>query len=149
MQTARMKKNYALHQLEYEKMRRQGIKSWGRRDQPWEIDPNDKRFLADALAQPWAPKRGTALEIGCGTAPILRWLTRRGFSGLGVDISRTALEMARAQSRGRAIGFVQADMCRPALRLRGRFDLAVDGHCLHCVTNDMTGSSYCETFSRS
>ena len=136
-----MRKPYELHEVVYRRMRRQGTRSWdettarkGQRKPP-EIDPNEKRFLLDVLAQPWAPRRGRVIELGCGTAPMLRWLGRRGFSGVGADVSGTAIQMARAQSRGLGLRFRHADLCRP-LPLKDRtFDLALDGHCLHCITD--------------
>jgi SAM-dependent methyltransferase len=91
-------------------------------------------FLKDVLAQPWAPKTGKAIELGCGTAPMLRWLHERGFGGLGVDVSKTAISMAKAQSKGLGLRFKRADLCAPGALDLGTFDLALDGRCLHCIT---------------
>ncbi len=130
-----MKKPYEGHEIAYKKMKEKGIRSWdenqgaGRK----EIDSDTKRFLADALAQPWVPKGGRAIELGCGTGPILRWICRKNFSGLGIDVSKTAVAMAKEQSKGLNVRFKQADICSINVGRIGKFDLVIDGHCLHCI----------------
>lgn len=156
-----MKKTYESHELAYCRMQAGGIESWGQfrgnyDDPDQQIDADTERFMTDALAQPWAPKNGKAIELGCGTAPILRWLNDRGFTGLGVDVSKTAVAMARAQSKGRKLSFTCADICAlkhgapmsgapmsgaplSGAHRFGResyFDLAVDGCCFHCITGE-------------
>jgi SAM-dependent methyltransferase len=134
-----MKKAYEGHEAVYREMKRRGVCSWdehlpgqGGHKRP-AIDQDDQRFLVDVLAQPWAPSSGRAIELGCGTAPMLRWLCAKGFSGVGVDVSRTAIAMARAQSRGLGIRFKHADLCHGLPVKPATFDLALDGHCLHCI----------------
>ncbi len=137
---ATKRKPYEGHEVEYQRMRAQGIRSWGERKSllrapPKEIDEDTERFLRDALAQPWAPNKGRALELGCGTGPILRWFRKRGFHGDGVDVSPTAIRMAREQSKGLRLQFRCEDVCASDfVRKASSFDLCVDGHCLHCVT---------------
>ena len=84
-----------------------------------------------------APDDARILELGCGTGPILRWLNDRGFTGLGIDISETAVAMARDQSEGRRLRFRSADVCDPTLEGTESFDLVIDGHCLHCITTPL------------
>ena len=73
-------------------MKERGVRSWNERGvggQPVRaVDPDAERFLDDVLAQTWAPRAGRALELGCGTGPMLRWLAERGFRGVGIDVSR-------------------------------------------------------------
>jgi len=134
-----MKKPYQGHEVAYRRMRRKGIRSWGEREEVSdpakrrEMDPDDERFLLDVLAQPWAPQGGKAVELGCGTAPMLRWVCWRGFRGLGIDVSRTAIAMARGQSKGLDVRFQRADCCGSLPGRPGAFDLVMDGHCLHCI----------------
>lgn len=130
-----MKKSHEGHAIAYQRMRQKGVRSWDETQgtKRITIDPDTERFLIDAFSQPWAPKNGRAIEIGCGTAPILRWICKRGFRGFGVDVSRTAIAMARKQSNGLDIEFTQADICHCDAEKSGKFDLAVDGHCLHCI----------------
>ncbi len=134
-----MKKPYEGHEIAYQKMKKNGISSWDERDcgnlsgRKRKIDGDTRRFLVDVFAQPWAPKRGKALELGGGTAPFLRWICKRGFSGLGVDVSKTAVAMATEQSKGLNIRFRRGDVCSFIPVKNEKFDLAVDGHCLHCI----------------
>jgi SAM-dependent methyltransferase len=146
-----MKKPYEAHEIAYRRMREKGIGSWDQfsrsRKEP-DIAPSARRFLIDALAMPWAPKTGKATELGCGTGPMLRWICKRGFSGLGVDVSRTAIAMARDQSKGLDIRFRQADLCSFHPREAGTFDLAIDGHCLHCITTPAGRNAFLRTARR-
>jgi len=116
-------------------MKKKGIRSWNKtqRIKYKAVDTETKRFLTDVLAQPWSPKGGKVIELGCGTGPILRWICKKDFSGLGIDVSKTAITMAREQSKGLNTRFKQADICRSGFEKAGKFDLAVDGHCLHCI----------------
>lgn len=128
-------KYYELHEGEYRRMRCNGVTSWNERSGLPPIEPNEERFLCDVLAQLWAPRGGRALELGCGTAPILRWLHGRGFRGTGLDISATAIRMARAQSRGLRLALRVGDVTDLPEFPAGRFDLVVDGRCLHCLVD--------------
>lgn len=66
---------------------------------------------------------GRALDLGCGEGADAIWLAEQGWSVLGVDVSPTALERARAdaETRGARVEFAQHDLGRdfPA----GTFDL--------------------------
>ncbi len=128
-------------------MKEKGLESWnqtqGKASQPdRHIEENTERFFVDALAQPYAPKRGKAAEFGCGTGPMLRWLNDRGFSGLGIDISTSAIEMARAQSPRRDLQFRQGNVCSNRIGVARSFDLVLDGNCLHCLTDPHDRSDF-------
>ena len=128
-------KNYQIHEDVYLRLKKKGIRSWGNsQGDRKEIDDNSKRFLIDVLAQPWAPKKGKVVELGCGTAPILRLICKKNFTGLGIDVSKTAIQMARQQSKGLNVRFKQADLCQRDIVKPRTFDIAIDGHCLHCIT---------------
>jgi SAM-dependent methyltransferase len=135
-----MQKAYAAQEVLYQKMKAKGIRCWEQLNNAetykrnGQIERNALRFLVDALAQEWAPAKGRAIELGCGTGPMLRWLGKQGFGGLGVDVSRTAIAMAREQSKGLGLRFRRADLCGEPVAKAGSFDLALDGHCLHCIT---------------
>lgn len=130
-----MKRPYESHEGEYRRMKAAGTGSWFRRNRPWDIDPHDKRFLEDVFAQPWAPQNGRAVELGCGTGPLTRWLARRGFKTTGVDISRTAIRMAREQSGNDPVDYRVADICTSAIHAPGKFVLCVDGRFFQSITN--------------
>lgn len=130
-----MIKTYEGHEIFYKRMKEKGIRSWNEysRVKYPEILAETKRFLSDTLAQPWAPKGGRVVELGCGTGPILRWICKRDFSGLGIDVCKTAIAMAKDQSKGLDVKFKRADLCRVNVERIGKFDLAIDGKCLHCI----------------
>ena len=139
-----MKKSYEGHEIVYKRMMRVGVRSWDEGIDPKreEIDKDTKRFLEDVLSQPWTPKNGKVLELGCGTGPMLRWVCKRGFSGVGIDISKTAITMAKEQSKGLDIKFKQDDVCNLNTKRYGKFDIVIDGHCLHCITEKRDRTAY-------
>ncbi len=140
-----MKKAYEGHEVVYQKMRKKGIHTWGQKGGAKTVVsciPETRRFLKDVLAQPWAPPKGRVIEFGCGTGPLLRHICERGFTGVGVDISKTAIAMAREQSRSLDIKFIQGDVCNLNKRALGRFDIVIDGLCLHCITDAKDRKAY-------
>ena len=134
-----MKKVYELHEQEYIRIRSQGVSHWDQGGSRSDLDTEEGierttlSSLTHIFSQPWIPKSGSALEFGCGTGPILRWLCRQGFEGVGVEISKTAVEMAQQLSAGQPVKYYQGDICRP-LQSDRRYDVVIDGHCLHCIT---------------
>lgn len=133
-----MKKPYEGHEIVYRRMKKQGILVWGQKGSGKQVKScrgETNAFLKEVLSQPWAPKSGRVIELGCGTGPMLRWVCKKGFSGLGVDISSTAISMAKEQSKGLDIQFQRGDVCHLDARRLGKFDLAIDGLCLHCITD--------------
>ncbi len=140
-----MKKPYEGHEIVYQWMRKKGLLVWGQkgsRSTGKSCHPETNNFLKDVLSQPWAPKNGKAIELGCGTGPILRRVCKRGFSGVGIDVSKTAIAMAKEQSKGLDIKFRQGDVCNLNSKNLGKFDLAVDGLCLHCITDIKDRKAY-------
>ena len=132
------KKTYEAHEIAYQRMRKEGTLVWGLKgsgtngkSSRYEING----FLKDVFSQPWAPKSGRVIELGCGTGPILRQVCKRKFSGLGIDVSKTAIAMAKEQSKDLDIKFRQGDVCNLNAKSLGKFDIVVDGLCLHCITD--------------
>lgn len=149
------KKAHASHEIAYERMKLQGIESWGEAhgvgaEERVPIDPDTERFLVDVLAQPWAPRGGQAIELGCGTGPMTRWLAARGFDAVGIDVSPTAIELAQAQSRRHpTVRFQVADACSDSSSLHAAsFELVLDGHCLHCIPDEGDRAAFLETARR-
>ena len=139
------KKPYEGHEIVYRKMREKGILVWGRKGSGStgkSCHPETNNFLKDVLSQPWAPKSGKVIELGCGTGPILRRVCKRGFSGVGIDVSKTAIAMAKEQSKGLDIKFRQGDVCNLNAKSLGKFDLVIDGLCLHCITEPRDRKAY-------
>lgn len=68
-----------------------------------------------------------ALDLGCGTGPTTLTLHQLGFETTGIDISPTAIELAKKMNP--SIHFEVADV----LTYREKFDFIYDSHCLHCI----------------
>ena len=141
-----MNKPSQLYENAYRNLRRRNIDSWMGDDKSHKsMMESTKRTLGLILAGPWAPQAGSVIELGCGTAHLLRWLQRKGFdSGLGVDVSKTAIAMARKQSAGLNLRFKHADVCGPLFARGESFDLAVDGECFHCIVESEDRKNYLE-----
>ena len=141
------KKPYEGHEIVYRKMKEKGILVWGQKGSGStgkSCHPETNSFLKDVLSQPWAPKGGRAIELGCGTGPILRRICKRGFSGVGIDVSKTAIAMAKEQSKGLDVKFRQGDVCNLNTKSLGKFDLVIDGLCLHCIIDNRDRNTYLE-----
>jgi SAM-dependent methyltransferase len=83
-----------------------------------------KRILAsESFYLNEAGKAGSVLELACGTGRLTVPIAQSGVEIVGVDLSPTMLEIARAKaaSSGSPVTFVQADMC--AFDLPQRFNL--------------------------
>ena len=77
-----------------------------------------------------------ALDLGCGTGPATCVLSAHGYEALGVDLSPTAIHMARTAAAERNL--TARFEVRDVLEIEGDacFDLVVDSHCLHCIIFD-------------
>ncbi|MDD5458164.1 MAG: hypothetical protein PHF37_02060 [Phycisphaerae bacterium] len=78
MRKANMKKPYEGHEIAYKRLKKEGILSWSgsrKNKRHTTLHGDIKVFLKDVLSQPWAPKSGRVIELGCGTGPI----DRKGF----------------------------------------------------------------------
>ncbi len=100
----------------------------------FDLRPFLERMLPE-LRFPTARPR--VLEYGTGTGPGACYLAARGFQVDAIDLSPTAIELARkfAAERKLDIRYEVADICR----LDGRsqvYDLVVDNFCLHCLVTD-------------
>lgn len=135
-----MTRSYQADEKVFQKLRAAGKTSWDEQADP---EASFERFvmrpfLEESLAaMPQASHGLSALEIGCGSGPICCFLASRGWKVRGIDVSQTALEMARqnAKERGLNVQFDSADICNMPQQA-DRYDLVIDGHCLHCLVRD-------------
>lgn len=126
-------KAYFGHEYEYQRMRQQGIFAWDRRHYAWEIDPHDLQFLTGLFDAEWWPQSGRVLELGCGTGSLLRWFIEKGYAGTGLDLSETAIAMAKEQSSNLSVDFQVCDVCQEAFPVHIPVDICIDGHFMHCI----------------
>jgi len=75
------------------------------------------------------------LEIGCGLGNHAIYLSKSGFSVTGIDISPTAISLARknATKKQVACNFIIADVLSDSLELTPTFDFIFDWSVLHHI----------------
>jgi 2-polyprenyl-3-methyl-5-hydroxy-6-metoxy-1,4-benzoquinol methylase len=137
---AEMSRYYESDDRVFQKLRAAGKRSWDEQADPKASFERFvmRPFLEESLGAMVGSLKGlVALEIGCGTGPICCFLAARGLAVRGIDVSPTALEMARgiAAERGVSVRFDLADICNMPEQAE-RYDLIIDGHCLHYFVQD-------------
>jgi len=125
--------DYSIYDSLYESARNLGWPGWGGNDRV----AKGPEKLKHILSKSYVPKHGRALELGCGEGHLCRLLETRGFETTGVDISGVAIGWAREKAaETSAARYVRADLCAPDVLSGERFDLIVDGNCLHCIIGE-------------
>lgn len=106
---------------------------------PWEI-PIPPRELVKLLSDYPIDRGVCVLDVACGTGHYTQYLSSRGFRVTGVDISSTAIKIARARSIGAGIEveYVEGDATDLSSFLTEdrRFHLIVDYSFLHHLSPD-------------
>lgn len=99
-------------------------------DLPWDTGDRDKHLEQIIKERSIGPC--SMLELGAGTASDAVWLAQKGFKVTAVDVSSTAVDMARvkAADAGVNIEFVLADIMKDDIP-PGPFDLVYDRGCFH------------------
>jgi SAM-dependent methyltransferase len=122
---------YDFHEKEY--IRRIGAGQSG-----WDAGAYDaffmRPFVARSLDRTQFRPGARALDLGCGTGALSCQLAEAGLDVTGVDLSPTAIALARrmAAERQLRINFEIGDVLH-YMDAPHRFDLVVDGHLLHCI----------------
>ncbi|GAC1399573.1 MAG: benzoquinone methyltransferase [Mycobacterium sp.] len=79
--------------------------------------------------------RGDVLDVGCGEAAVDLYLAERGFTTVGLDLSPTAIELAKAEAAKRGLtnaSFEVADISAFG-GFDGRFSTIVDSTLFHSI----------------
>src|ERR1700755_2369414 len=79
--------------------------------------------------------RGEVLDVGCGEAAVDLYLAERGFTTVGLDLSPTAIELAKAEAARRGLtnaSFEVADISAFG-GYDGRFNTIVDSTLFHSI----------------
>jgi 2-polyprenyl-3-methyl-5-hydroxy-6-metoxy-1,4-benzoquinol methylase len=75
------------------------------------------------------------IDLGCGAGNYAIYLASRGFDVTGVDISPTAIQIAKGNARKRGVTctFLVADVLGDLYELKETFDFAYDWEVLHHI----------------
>src|SRR3954462_9543807 len=79
--------------------------------------------------------KGNVLDVGCGEAAVDLYLAERGFTTVGLDLSPTAIELAKAEAAKRGLtnaSFAVADISA-FTGYDGRFNTIVDSTLFHSI----------------
>ncbi len=125
--------DYSIYDTLYDEARRKGFPGWGGKARI----AKGYTQVAKILENPYVPKSGKVVELGCGEGHLCRLLAAHGYSVTGIDISGKAITWAlEKEGFQQAIKYVQGDLCQSEVLVDECFDLAVDGNCLHCILGE-------------
>jgi len=135
-----MKYYYREHLSGYEKIQREGKKSWDEiHGNPDGFEQFSSRpFLEQVLpGLTFNVERPRALELGCGTGPGACFFAERGFEVDAVDLIPTAIDIARRIATERNLEVHYEVMDVTLLPHSGvQYDLIVDSYCLQGIVMD-------------
>ena len=99
---------------------------------PWSIgEPQPE--LAALIEQ--GKFHGDVLDVGCGEAAVSLYLAERGFTTVGLDLSSTAIELAKAEAAKRGLTNATFDVADISAftGYDGRFGTIVDSTLFHSI----------------
>ncbi len=102
-------------------------------DIPWNIETPPKALVE--LIESGKVKPAKTIDLGCGAGNYAIYLASKGFDVTGVDISPTAIKMARenAMKKGVKSNFIVADVLGDLDEVKKTFDFAYDWELLHHI----------------
>lgn len=100
---------------------------------PWNIETPPELLVSLITGGLIKPCR--ALDLGCGTGYYALYLASLGFDITGIDISKTAIQMARrkALEKGLAAYFITGDFLSDLPELKAPFDFIYDWEVIHHI----------------
>lgn len=104
-----------------------------RKDIPWNIEEPPKALVE--LVESKNIKPCKAIDLGCGTGNYVIYLASKGFDVTGVDISPTAIKIAKenAKKKGVKCNFFVVDLLGDLDEIKETFDFAYDWELLHHI----------------
>lgn len=120
---------FAWHELVYQRLIAGGATTWDRTP----YDEYELRPLVSEVSRQWLRPGQRVLVLGCGTGPDACHFAEAGMRVTGIDISPTAIDLAKKQAEDRKLDvtWIVGDACD--LSRAGRFDAVLDAHMLHCL----------------
>ncbi|MGD0954004.1 MAG: class I SAM-dependent methyltransferase [Methanotrichaceae archaeon] len=102
-------------------------------DIPWNIETPPKALVE--LIESGKVQPVKTIDLGCGAGNYAIYLASKGFDVTGVDISPTAIKMARenAMKKGVKSNFIVADVLGDLNEVKETFDFAYDWELLHHI----------------
>jgi 2-polyprenyl-6-hydroxyphenyl methylase/3-demethylubiquinone-9 3-methyltransferase len=131
-----MKSYYDAHESAYKEIKAKGYVGWGNVKTLEDLGDQVTQEYLISSANNWigsfAGKK--ALDLGCGSGTTAFTMAKVGFSVTGIDVSETAIIMARdlALKQNLKIHFEIGDILQLENR-NEKYDLIYDSHCLHCI----------------
>ena len=100
---------------------------------PWNIESTPEILIE--LLETGMVASCKALDAGCGTGNYAVYLAGRGFEVTGIDISPSAIEIAKknASSKGVECDFIVADVLGDLKEVNGTFDFVYDWQLMHHI----------------
>ena len=141
-------KYYLRYDDRYKRMHARGFERWvSSPEENASVLESIDKFLEYAGCE---PSRTSIIEFGCGEGFIAEHLLLRGFNYLGLDISESAIEKARAHSVDqRRDSFLVADILNDLDRIQdGSYDITIDNQCFHMLVTDEHRRQYLNDVKR-
>jgi 2-polyprenyl-3-methyl-5-hydroxy-6-metoxy-1,4-benzoquinol methylase len=134
-----MKSYYDAHEIAYQQIKARGGVGWDNAKTIEELgDIKTMNYLKSSISK-YFPLISDmkALDLGCGSGTTAFTLAQLGFLVTGIDISETAIELARELTlkQNLQIQFQIGDVLSLE-KLNQKFDLIYDSHCFHCIVFD-------------
>jgi SAM-dependent methyltransferase len=100
---------------------------------PWNVETPPKALVDLVESGRVSPCK--AIDLGCGAGNYAVYLATRGFDVTGVDVSPTAVHIAKhnAQQKGVTCTFLVADLLGDLHEVTDTFDFAYDWEVLHHI----------------
>ncbi|GIP34649.1 bifunctional 2-polyprenyl-6-hydroxyphenol methylase/3-demethylubiquinol 3-O-methyltransferase UbiG [Paenibacillus sp. J2TS4] len=132
---------YEEHETTYQKIKRNHLMAWDQFHDPEKYNFDHfmmRPFLEKALDLINVnPAETKVFEYGCGTGAGACFLAARGFVVDAIDISPTAIELAKkiAIDRNLTINYCKQDLLE-LTSLQEEYDLVLDNYCLQSIVTD-------------
>ena len=134
-----MKSYYHAHESAYKEIKAKGGIGWGGVKTLEQLGDDETNNYLKSTIEKWVGKSEgkSALDLGCGSGTTAFVLSKLGFNVTGVDISETAIGMAKdlALEQSLEIKFEIGDVLQLE-KMQQKFDLIYDSHCFHCIVFD-------------
>jgi 2-polyprenyl-3-methyl-5-hydroxy-6-metoxy-1,4-benzoquinol methylase len=114
---------------------------------PWNIETPPRALIELIKSEKVKPCK--TIDLGCGAGNYAIYLAGKGFDVLGIDISPSAIKIAKenATKRGAKCDFLTSNVLGDLHEIKETFDFAYDWELLHHIFPE-DRKKYCENVSR-